>query len=201
MVQRNSGIQEPDVIIVGGGHASADFIPDLCDALGERIRGVVFIDHDMGEITGLESIINGRNIDFSYVRLEKRGLERDLFNDYVKTMGLEGYAEWDDDLTNHPPMLRVQTRLRQRDIFDAVWNLLPTQRGRLVSPRVNIVFAFGMTGMTSSTVALEAGTTIRRTINEQIANSRVGVQSNIDAPPASRHWLVSTGPVRGRRGL
>ncbi len=91
-------------------------------------------------------------------------------------------AAWSDPLPNHPPAIRLHVKLRSKEIFDAAWGFLPTIGGRLVPPRAKIVFAFGITGMTSSTVAIESGSVIRETLRNHMLN----IQSNFSTPPDSR---------------
>ena len=166
-----SGVTEPDIIIVGGGHSSADFIPYLCESLEGRVRGVVFIDHDQREIEELQNRLKTLKVTMHDIRLQKRSLERERFAELVGEMDMEKNVRWDDEILNHPPMIRLQVELRRKDIFDEVWDLLPVIGGRLVEPRVKIVFAFGMTGMTSSTVAVESGEIILEELSKQIHNS------------------------------
>ena len=177
---------EPDFIIVGAGHSSADYIPDLCKTMGDRLRGVVFIDHDMEEIRTLKAKLDEMNVQNVDVVLRKRVLERERFDELRAELGMEGNTQWGDDIANNPPMIRLQVRLRSQDIFNAVWGMLPTRGGRLLRPQVKLVFAFGMTGMTSSTVALEAGELLRSRMNRHLLNrdvdDAIGAESVIDAP-------------------
>ena len=166
-----SGVAEPDIIIVGGGHSSADFIPYLCEALEGRIRGVVFIDHDQRETRELRDKLKKLKITMHNILLQKRSLERERFDQLVSEMKMEKNVQWGDEILNHPPMIRMQVELRRKDIFNEVWDLLPVTGGRLVEPRVKIVFAFGMTGMTSSTVAVESGKIILQELSNQIHNT------------------------------
>ena len=166
-----SGVTEPDIIIVGGGHSSADFIPYLCETLGSRVRGVVFIDHDQREIGELQDKLKTLKVTMHNILLQKRSLERERFDQLVSEMKMEKNVRWEDEILNHPPMIRMQVELRRKDIFNEVWDLLPVTGGRLVEPRVKIVFAFGMTGMTSSTVAVESGEIILQELSNQIHNT------------------------------
>lgn len=184
MVNFSRNDQEADLVIVGGGHASADIIPFLCQSLGSRVRGVVFIDHDVEEIDALERELTALQVSMSHIVLQKRGLERESFYQLVEENGLSENTSWGDDLTNHPPMIRMQLKLRSADLLNAVWGMLPTRNDVLVGSRATIVFVFGMTGMTSSTVALEAGELIRTEITRRILNvrpDRPTVQAGDDA--------------------
>ena len=175
---------EADFIVVGSGHASADCLPDLCSTLGNRLRGVVFIDHDVDEIRTLQAKMDAQGVKMLDIVLRKRVLEREVFNEIRAELGLENHTHWDEDIPNNPPMIRLQARLRKDEIFNAIWGLLPTEGGRLTLPRVRIIFAFGMTGMTSSTVALESGEIIRSELARHMGSRTSHVGGNvIDAPP------------------
>ena len=84
MVNFNRNDQEADLVIVGGGHASADIIPFLCESLGSRVRGVVFIDHDIEEIDALAREMEPLQVPMSYVVLQKRSLEQEIFYQLVE---------------------------------------------------------------------------------------------------------------------
>ena len=206
MVNFNRNDQEADLVIVGGGHASADIIPYLCESLGSRVRGVVFIDHDIEEIDALAREMEPLQVPMSYVVLQKRSLEQEIFYQLVEENELTENTSWGDDLTNHPPMIRMQLKLRSKDLLNAVWDMLPTRNDVLVLPRATIVFAFGMTGMTSSTVALEAGELIREEITRRILNVRAGrsvqsagAQSPIDVA-SPRHVGIGLFPPNPHEG-
>lgn len=206
MVNFNRNDQEADLVIVGGGHASADIIPFLCESLGSRVRGVVFIDHDIEEIDALAREMEPLQVPMSYVVLQKRSLEQEIFYQLVEENELTENTSWGDDLTNHPPMIRMQLKLRSKDLLNAVWDMLPTRNDVLVLPRATIVFAFGMTGMTSSTVALEAGELIREEITRRILNVRAGrsvqsagAQSPIDVA-SPRHVGIGLFPPNPHEG-
>ena len=206
MVNFNRNDQEADLVIVGGGHASADIIPFLCESLGSRVRGVVFIDHDIEEIDALAREMEPLQVPMSYVVLQKRSLEQEIFYQLVEENELTENTSWGDDLTNHPPMIRMQLKLRSKDLLNAVWDMLPTRNDVLVLPRATIVFAFGMTGMTSSTVALEAGELIREEITRRVLNVRAGrsvqsagAQSSIDVA-SPRHVGIGLFPPNPHEG-
>ncbi len=65
----DANMDQPDVVIVGGGNSSADFIPDLCNALSNRVRGVVFIDHDIEEIRELKTKLQSAGIEMASITL------------------------------------------------------------------------------------------------------------------------------------
>ena len=197
--QSSNGSERPihpdaDMIIVGGGHASADAMPFLCEKLGDRVRGVVFIDHDRQEIGQLQVKIRSMGVRVQTVALAKRQLERARFESLVEEAGMTANANWEDDLNNHPPGIKFHIRMREEDIERAVWDMLPTQGGVLTSPRVNIVFLFGFTGMTSATVAIEGAAIIRERINK-----RLGGQSAIDES-APRHFGIGLFPPNPHEG-
>ncbi len=193
----DNSVKEPDIIIVGGGHSSADFIPYLCESLEGRIRGVVFIDHDQREIDELQNMLKTLKVTMHDIRLQKRSLERERFAELVTEMDMEKNVRWEDEILNHPPMIRLQVELRRRDIFDAVWELLPVIGGRLVEPRVKIVFAFGMTGMTSSTVAVESG----EIIIKELANRIHNVVGNFISSPRGDRVIDTEEPLQFGFGL
>lgn len=206
MVNLNRNDQEADLVIVGGGHASADIIPYLCESLGSRVRGVVFIDHDIEEIDALARELEPLDVTMSYVVLQKRSLEQEIFTQLVEENELTENTSWGDDLTNHPPMIRMQLKLRSKDLLSAVWDMLPTRNDVLVLPRATIVFVFGMTGMTSSTVAIEAGELIRKEITRRILNVRAdrpvhaaSAQSPIDVA-SPRHVGIGLFPPNPMEG-
>ena len=173
---------ERDIILVGGGESSKIIIKSVMDSLQHRVRGVLFIDHDdstIREMYGEMSKYSGQGVEVRDVRLHKRTLDREKFDDIAEELGLLGRGvTWEDPLPNHPPMVRLQTRLWGREILDALWDMLPTvgaddtHTGRLEGPRVMIVSVFGMTGMTSSTVGVEAAVVLRDRLRTRLLNDR-----------------------------
>ena len=177
---------ERDIILVGGGESSKTIISSLMNSLNHRVRGVLFIDHDKDTIKELYNALaqySGRGVEIRDVRLHKRVLDKEKFHQIADDMGILGEeVTWEDPLPNHPPMVRVQTALWGREILDALWDMLPTvgaddtHTGRLDEPRCMIVFLFGMTGMTSSTVGVEAATVLRKRIRSRLLNDRESEQ-------------------------
>ena len=171
-----------DIILVGGGESSKIIISSVMGSLQSRVRGVLFIDHDDSTIREMYedvSMYSGSDVEIRDVRLHKRVLDREKFDKIADGMGILGRGvTWEDPLPNHPPMVRVQTHLWGREILDALWDMLPTvgaddtHTGRLVEPRVMIVFLFGMTGMTSSTVGVEAAVVLRDRLRSRLLNDR-----------------------------
>ena len=171
-----------DIILVGGGESSKIIISSVMGSLQSRVRGVLFIDHDDSTIREMYedvSMYSGSDVEIRDVRLHKRVLDREKFDIIADDMGILGRGvTWEDPLPNHPPMVRVQTHLWGREILDALWDMLPTvgaddtHTGRLVEPRVMIVFLFGMTGMTSSTVGVEAAVVLRDRLRSRLLNDR-----------------------------
>ena len=173
---------ERDIILVGGGESSKNIISSVMDKLQHRVRGVLFIDHDGSTIREMYdemSGYSGQGVEIRDVRLHKRTLDREKFDAIAEDLGLWGNGvTWEDPLPNHPPMVRVQTRLWGQEILDALWDMLPTvgaddaHTGRLDGPRVMIVSIFGMTGMTSSTVGVEAAVVLRDRLRTRLLNDR-----------------------------
>lgn len=173
-----------DIILVGGGESSKTIISSVMGSLHNRVRGVLFIDHDNSTIREMYeemSKYSGSGVEIRDVMLHKRVLDREKFDNIAKEMGLLGSGvTWEDPLPNHPPMVRVQTQLWGREILDALWDMLPTvgaddtHTGRLDQPRVMIVFLFGLTGMTSSTVGVEAAIVLRNMLRSRLLNDREG---------------------------
>ena len=171
-----------DIILVGGGESSKIIISSVMGSLKSRVRGVLFIDHDEDTIREMYADVSkysSSGVMIRDVRLHKRVLDREKFKHIAKNMSiLGGGVTWEDPLPNHPPMVRVQTHLWGREILDALWDMLPTvgaddtHTGRLVEPRVMIVFLFGMTGMTSSTVGVEAAVVLRQRLRSRLLNDR-----------------------------
>ena len=171
-----------DIILVGGGESSKIIIKSVMDSLRHRVRGVLFIDHDkdtIGELYDDMSKYSGEGVEVRDVRLHKRVLDREKFDTIAEELGLlGGGVTWEDPLPNHPPMVRVQTRLWGQEILEALWDMLPTvgaddtHTGRLVDPKVMIVFLFGMTGMTSSTVGVESAVVLRDRLRSRLLNDR-----------------------------
>ncbi len=149
-----------DIILVGGGSSSADIIPHLCRTLRGRVRGVLFIDHDEDEFHPFrKEVEEGMRVPVSVTHLEKEGARfRREFEGHVRQLGMDpSVVNWDAEIHDRPAMIRNHVWLRRERIFDAVWTYIE-QMGDL---RARIVFVFGMTGMTSATVALEAAACIR----------------------------------------
>ena len=186
---------DQDIILVGGGESSKIIIKSVMDSLRHRVRGVLFIDHDKGTIGELYddmSKYSSEGVEVRDVRLHKRVLDREKFDAIAQNLGLlGGGVTWEDPLPNHPPMVRVQTRLWGQEILEALWDMLPTvgaddtHTGRLIDPKVMIVFVFGMTGMTSSTVGVEAAVVLRdrlrsRLLNDRNENAEAMINSTLD---------------------
>ncbi len=173
---------ERDIILVGGGESSKIIISSVMDKLQHRVLGVLFIDHDdstIREMYAEMSKYSGQGVEVRDVRLHKRTLDREKFDTIAEELGLLGRGvTWEDPLPNHPPMVRVQTRLWGQEILDALWDMLPTvgaddtHTGRLEGPRVMIVSVFGITGMTSSTVGVEAAVVLRDRLRTRLLNDR-----------------------------
>ena len=191
---------ERDIMLVGGGESSKIIISSVMDSLKHRVKGVLFIDHDKDTIREMYdemSRYSGEGVEIRDVRLHKRVLDREKFDIIADEMGLlGGGVTWEDPLPNHPPMVRVQTRLWGREILDALWDMLPTvgaddtHTGRLVEPRVMIIFLFGMTGMTSSTVGVEAAVVLRDRLRSRLLNDREG-----NALPKEINSTLDTGTM------
>ncbi|MCY4652906.1 MAG: hypothetical protein OXC95_07040, partial [Dehalococcoidia bacterium] len=171
-----------DIILVGGGESSKIIISSVMDRLRHRVRGVLFIDHDKDTIREMYddmSKYSMEGVEVRDVRLHKRTLDREKFDAIAEDLGLLGQGvTWEDPLPNHPPMVRVQTRLWGQEILDALWDMLPTvgaddaHTGTLDGPRVMIVSVFGITGMTSSTVGVEAAVVLRDRLRSRLLNDR-----------------------------
>ena len=165
-----------------GGESSKTIISSVMGNLHHRVRGVLFIDHDDSTIRELYdemSKYSDYGIQVRDVLLHKRVLDREKFDLIAEKMGIYGGGvTWEDPLPNHPPMVRVQTQLWGNEILDALWDMLPTvgaddtHTGRLDEARVVIVFLFGMTGMTSSTVGVESAVVLRKKLRARLLNHR-----------------------------
>ena len=179
---------DKDIILVGGGESSKIIISSVMGSLHHRVRGVLFIDHDENTIRELYEDMtqySDSDVQVRDVRLHKRVLDREKFRRIAQRLGiLEGQESetpritWEDPLPNHPPMVRVQTHLWGQEILNALWDMLPTvgaddtHTGRLDGSRVLIVFLFGMTGMTSSTVGVESAIVLRKKLRARLLNHR-----------------------------
>ena len=171
-----------DIILVGGGESSKTIISSVMGNLHHKVRGVLFIDHDDSTIRELYEEMSKYSDDGIQVRdvlLHKRVLDREKFDLIAENMGIYGGGvTWEDPLPNHPPMVRVQTQLWGNEILNALWDMLPTvgaddtHTGRLDEARVVIVFLFGMTGMTSSTVGVESAVVLRKRLRARLLNHR-----------------------------
>lgn len=173
---------DKDIILIGGGESSKIIIASLMNSLKHRVRGVLFIDHDEETIRELYEDMDqygDDDLQVRDVRLHKRVLDREKFDKIAKRMGiLGGGVTWEDPLPNHPPMVRVQTDLWGKEILDKLWDMMPTvgaddtHTGRLDQMRVVLVFLFGMTGMTSSTVGVESAVVLRKKLRARLLNHR-----------------------------
>lgn len=189
---------ERDIILLGGGESSKIIISSVMDKLKHRVRGVLFIDHDASAIREMHEVMSqysSEGVVVRDVRLHKKPLDKEKFDKIAKDLGLWGRGvTWEDPLPNHPPMVRVQTRLWGQELLDALWDMLPTvgaddsHTGTLVGPKVMIVSVFGITGMTSCTVGVEAAVVLRDRLRTRLLNDQgedaVGViNGTVDTGP------------------
>ena len=151
---------DADIILVGGGKASSRVMPLLCRALEGKVRGCVFIDHDPDEISRFQQKMEHMKVPSRPVHLQRSTSQRDepAFTEQVQKFHMKkDRVRWDMDIADRPAMIRLHVWMNRETIFNAVQLYLRAMRGI----RAKIVFVFGMTGMTSATVALEAATWLR----------------------------------------
>ena len=154
-------------VVVGAGSAGASLILELCQSsMRDDIKGVVHIDHAQEESGTLRKNLNRIGFDadekFRNVHLQHTESDRAYFEIICEDLNLE--TKFGEPLNSNSPGIRIVTRLYEDRIINTIKELLPTDgAGGLGESRV--VYVFAVTGITSSTVALEAGELFKEHLN------------------------------------
>ena len=146
-------------IIVGAGSSSANFIPEFCRAASENVR-VTFIDHDLDQIDDLRRQLTGILDDdaFNIVHINKPETARASFKSKAQELGFSyERINWDREVApDTPPVIRILTHIQWDEIRRAIDEHIQKNLDGTPTAENRIIYVFGVTGMTSSTVAVEA---------------------------------------------
>lgn len=162
-------------IIVGAGSSSAKFIPEFCRIQSVENVRVTFIDHDWDQIEGLRRELDGLIDDglidsgaLNTVLLEKPRSANANIRRTSEELGLSpDKIDWASDKANdNPPVIRVLTHIQWENIRSAIDAHIQRRPEGTPMRENRIVYVFGVTGMTSSTVAVEVSGMYRRYLDE-----------------------------------
>ena len=168
-------------VVVGAGSAGASLILELCQSeMRADIKGVVHIDHEEAESatlrTNLESIGFDVDTGFRSVHLQHIEARRSSFDLISEELNVK--CRFDDDLNSNAPGIRVFTQLHEKEIIATITEMLPKDgAGELKEARV--VYVLAVTGITSSTVALEAGELVKKYLNREFEDDPLGAGATV----------------------
>ena len=152
-------------IIVGAGSSSANFIPEFCRVQSENVR-VTFIDHDLDQIDGFERQMAGLISPDAYntVHLNKPEVAGSRFRNKFEELGFSyDRIDWDaESAPDTPPVIRILTQIQWDDIRRAIDYHIQKNPDGTPTAENRIIYVFGVTGMTSSTVAVEVSYMYKR---------------------------------------
>ena len=193
--------QGPDsiyrTIIVGAGSSSASFILEFCRLQPEDVR-IAFIDHSEVEIQNLRNSL--RDVipadAFKSVLLGKPEIAGGLvrYRYAAEELGFSyDRIDWDRQVPEDtPPVARILTHIQWEDIQEAIDYHLKRNTDGTVARENRIIYVFGVTGMTSSTVAVEVSELYKDRLLRW-ANDRV----NVEAREIRRIGLALMSPTPG----
>ncbi len=168
-------------VVVGAGSAGASLILELCrSAMRADIKGVVHIDHEEVESATLRANLKSIGFDtdsgFRSVHLQHIEARRRSFEIIRERLNVK--SKFDDDLNSNAPGIRVFTQFHETEIITAITDLLPKDgAGELEESRV--VYVFAVTGITASTVALEAGELVKKYLNREFEDDPLGAGTTV----------------------
>ena len=156
-------------IIVGAGSSSANFIPEFCRAESENVR-VTFIDHDLDQIDSLRRQLYGLIDDdaFNIVHINKPETARANFKSKAQELGFSyNRVNWDREVApDTPPVIRILTHIQWDEIRRAIDEHIQKNLDGTPTAENRIIYVFGVTGMTSSTVAIEASKMYKKHLSD-----------------------------------
>ncbi len=156
-------------IIVGAGSSAANFIPEFCRSESENVR-VTFIDHDLDQIDDLRrqlsSVLDEDSLNT--VHVNKPETARANFRSKVQELGFSyERINWDREVApDTPPVIRILTHIQWDEIKRAIDDHIQKNLDDTPTAENRIVYVFGVTGMTSSTVAMEASKLYRKRLKD-----------------------------------
>ena len=182
-------------IIVGAGSSSASFISQFCRIQSEDVR-VTFIDHSEEQIQNLRNSLQDviPADAFESVLLHKPEIAGATFTSTAKELEFSyERINWDrEPAEDTPPVVRILTKIQWPDIEEALDKHIKRGSDGTVSRENRIIYVFGVTGMTSSTVAVEVSELYKDRLLRW-ANDRV----NVEAREIRRIGLALMSPTPG----
>ena len=158
-------------VLIGAGSSSGSVIPYICREMKGQVRGCVFIDHYDEDIQKLTRELQELKVPVSTVRLgSKLPADRADFLKHVEDLGMDPHVVgWDQPLHDRPALIRNHTWLVRGRISGYVQTYVDSlsdaaEGADLEDQTIYLVYVFGITGMTSATVALEAAEHVKSSV-------------------------------------